>query len=75
MLFRMSNEHRDPALTVRPPAEVLAAARVVLDERQLEIRGFVSACLSALAEDPAGFLARLEGRWPPVKPRGRPRSS
>lgn len=73
MIFPMSSQHRDPALTIRPPAELKAAAQTALAGR--EMRGFVVACLSALVSDPQGFLAQLEGHWPEKKPRGRPRQT
>lgn len=71
----MADRHRDPPLTVRPPADVLAGAQAVMAERSLEMRGFVSACLAAVAHDPDGFLRVLDGHWPPEKRRGRPRGS
>jgi hypothetical protein len=72
MILAMADRHRDPPLTVRPPAEVLAGAQAVLADRSVEMRAFVSACLSVLAADPDGTLRFLEGHWPPEKPRGRP---
>jgi hypothetical protein len=69
----MSSQHRDPALTVRPPADLKAAAQEALRGR--EMQAFVVACLTALTADPDGFLARLEDHWPARKPLGRPRRS
>jgi hypothetical protein len=71
----MGSQHADPALTVRPPAEVKDRADAVLKERGLEMRGFVVACLAALADDPDALLAHLGKHWPAEKPRGRPRRS
>lgn len=72
MILSMTNQHTDSdsALTVRVPAEVLAAGKSAVAERHLQMRGFVSACLSALAADPDTFLHALEGHWPPEKTRG-----
>ncbi|MTD57176.1 hypothetical protein [Amycolatopsis pithecellobii] len=71
----MGSQHADPALTVRPPAEVKDRADAVLKERGLPMRGFVVACLAALADDPDAFLAHLAKHWPAEKPRGRPRAT
>jgi hypothetical protein len=71
----MASQHADPPLTVRPPADALASAQAVLTEHDLAMRGFISACLNALAADPEGFLHSLDGHWPPEKPRGRPKTS
>jgi hypothetical protein len=70
----VNSQHAEPeALTVRPGAEVKAAASRVLSERDLEMRAFIVACLTALAAEPDRFLATLAPHWPPAKPRGRPR--
>jgi hypothetical protein len=70
----VSSQHADPAaLTVRPGAEVKAAASRVLDGRNLQMRSFIVACLTALAADPDGFLATLGPHWPTPRPHGRPR--
>ncbi|WP_211265823.1 hypothetical protein [Actinacidiphila oryziradicis] len=69
----MSSQHRDPPLTVRPPADVKTQAQAVLNARNLEVQAFVVACLSALAATPDQFLAGLKPHWPEQKPRGRPR--
>lgn len=72
----MGSQHAEPeALTVRPGAEVKAAASRVLSERDLEMRAAIVACLTALAADPDGFVATLAPHWPPPKPRGRARGS
>ncbi len=71
----MGSQHADPALTVRPSAEVKSRADTVLKERGLEMRGFVVACLAALAAEPEPLLATLKQHWPAEKPRGRPRRS
>lgn len=68
----MSSQHRDPALTVRPPADALSTAQAVLDARSLEMRGFITACLTAVAADPDDFLGRIAEHWPAQKKRGRP---
>ncbi|TSE01607.1 hypothetical protein FOS14_03490 [Skermania sp. ID1734] len=68
----MSSQHADPALTVRVPAEIKRRAHGELMARDLELRGFVEACLSAFAEDPDRFLTELSPHWPARKPRGRP---
>jgi hypothetical protein len=69
----VSSNHADPAVTVRPPAEVMTQARAELAARGRGMRGFVTACLAAVVADPDGFLAQLTEHWPPEKPRGRPR--
>ncbi len=69
----MGSQHADPPLTVRPPADVKQRAQDVLRERDLEMRGFIVACLATLADRPDSFLAELAEHWPPQKPRGRPR--
>jgi hypothetical protein len=69
----VSSQHADPALTVRPGAQVKDAASRVLSERHLEMQAFIVACLIALAVDPDLFLATVRPHWPPAKPRGRPR--
>jgi hypothetical protein len=72
-IFAMSSQHRDPGLTVRPPADLKAAAQDALRARGRETRGFVVACLAALVADPDAFLDQLTEHWPADKPRGRPR--
>ncbi|MFI8932550.1 hypothetical protein ACIG3E_33420 [Streptomyces sp. NPDC053474] len=67
----MSSQHREPAMTVRPPAHLKAAAQAALGGR--EMTAFVVACLTALVANPADFLAQLDQHWPKEKPRGRPR--
>ncbi|MFG1913081.1 hypothetical protein [Kribbella sp. NPDC048928] len=69
----MGSQHADPALTVRAPADVKGRATEVLQARGLEMRGFVVACLTALAADPDALLNQIEPHWPAEKPRGRPR--
>ncbi|MFJ8677529.1 hypothetical protein [Streptomyces sp. NPDC093589] len=44
----------------------------MLGERELEMRAFVVASLSALVADPDRFLEALGEHWPEKKPRGRP---
>jgi hypothetical protein len=68
----MSSQHADPQLNVRPPAEVTERAKKNLEDRGLEIRSFVVACLNALNAEPEEFLRLLDQHWPPAKPRGRP---
>ncbi|MFI6771171.1 hypothetical protein [Streptomyces sp. NPDC050355] len=68
----MSSQHRDPPLTVRPPADLKAEAQAALAARDLEVRAFVVACLNALVADPDQFLSELGTHWPERKPRGRP---
>lgn len=67
-----ADRHTDPALTVRPPADLKTQAQQLLADRDREMRGFVVACLAALKADPDGFLGRLADHWPAPKPRGRP---
>lgn len=69
----MSSQHRNPPLTIRPPSELKTRATTALGDR--EMQAFVVACLTALVDDPDGFLARLEDHWPPETPRGRPRKA
>lgn len=69
----MSSQHRDPGMTIRPPAELKAAAQTALGDR--EMRAFVVACLAALVADPDRFLAGLDAYWPEKKVRGRPRKA
>lgn len=72
----MSNSrHRDPPLTVRPPAALKTAAQEELTSRNHETKAFVVACLKALVADPDGFLAHLAEHWPAETPRGRPRKT
>ena len=71
----MSNRHKERALTFRPAADIRDPAQASLDERELEIGAFLTACLAALNVDPDAFIAQLEPHWPPAKPRGRPRRS
>ncbi|WP_216216881.1 hypothetical protein [Amycolatopsis aidingensis] len=70
----MPSEHAEPALTVRAPAELKSAAQDVLNDRGLEMRSFIVACLTGLREDPDGLLDVLARHWPAPKPRrgGRP---
>jgi hypothetical protein len=68
----VGSQHADPALTVRPPAEVKAQAEEILKAQGVQMRAFVVACLKALAADPEAFLAGLAGHWPAPKGRGRP---
>lgn len=70
-----SSRHRDPGLTVRPPAAVKAAAQRELAQRGRETKAFVVACLNALISDPDGFLEHLAEHWPADTPRGRPRKA
>lgn len=71
----MSSQHREPALTVRPPADLRQAATRELNERNLEVQAFVVACFKALVADPERFLEGLTAHWPEKKPRGRPRKA
>ncbi|MFF4787889.1 hypothetical protein ACFY3E_42060 [Streptomyces griseorubiginosus] len=71
----MSSQHRDPALTIRPPADLRQAVTGQLNERNLEVQAFVVACFNALMADPDGFLGDLSEHWPDKKPRGRPRKA
>lgn len=71
----MSSQHRDPALTIRPPADLRQAAARELNERNLEVQAFVVACFKALVADPEKFLEDLTAHWPDKKPRGRPRKT
>jgi hypothetical protein len=71
----MSSQHRDPALTIRPPADLRQAAARELNERNLEVQAFVVACFTALVADPEQFLEELTAHWPDKKPRGRPRKT
>ena len=68
----MSSQHRDPPLTVRPPADLKAEAQAALTARELELQAFVVACLAAVASDPDTFIESLGAHWPEKKPRGRP---
>lgn len=71
----MVSRHREPGLTVRPPADLKARASTALSDRGKEMQAFITACLRALDADPDGFLAVLTEHWPAPKPRGRPRKS
>jgi hypothetical protein len=66
----MPNQHANPQLNVRPPAEDLDPAKRILSGRGREISGFVIACLRALRADPDGFLGVLERHWPPPTTKG-----
>ncbi|MGY4973490.1 hypothetical protein ACWGCC_30485 [Streptomyces nigrescens] len=59
-------------MTVRPPAALKAEAQAVLNARELEVRAFVVACLTALVADPDRVIDELGEHWPEKKPRGRP---
>ncbi|MFJ4931616.1 hypothetical protein [Streptomyces sp. NPDC088736] len=67
-----SSRHRDPGLTVRPPAALKTAAQEQLGQRGRETKAFVVACLNALVADPDGFLENLAEHWPAETRRGRP---
>lgn len=70
----MSDQHADrAAITIRGPEELFDAARTVLDARNLDMRGFVVACLAALASRTDPVLTCLAPDWPPPKPLGQPR--
>lgn len=69
----MPSQHANPALTVRPPADVKAAAQTELDDRGKEMQAFVTACLAAVANEPDKMLSVVEKYWPAPRPRGRPR--
>ena len=69
----MSDNHVDPPLTVRVPADLKDAALAELDQRGLAQGAFVVAALQALRTDPEATLRQLAAHWPPAKPRGRPR--
>lgn len=69
----MSNQHADPALTVRPPAGVKTAAQAVLRAHDRDMRAFITACLTAVATDSDTMFAALAAYWPPPKRLGRPR--
>ncbi|MFJ3310268.1 hypothetical protein ACIPSA_46210 [Streptomyces sp. NPDC086549] len=71
----MSSQHRDPPLTVRPPATLKADAQKELTNRGREMKAFIVACLNALVADPDGFLNLLNEHWPAETPRGRPRKT
>lgn len=71
----MASQHRNPALTIRPPLDLKTQATKALGDHAREMQAFVVACLTALVVDPDGFLARLEDHWPPEAPRGRPRKA
>lgn len=68
----MADRHRDPQLNVRPPTELRTDAQQLLEDRGLEMKGFVVACLTALTADPDQVLEWLRPHWPAPKPRGRP---
>jgi len=68
----MTHRKEDQALTVRPPADAVEPAQQVLAERSLEMRGFIAACLYAVAADPDAFIGGIAEFWPPPKKRGRP---
>ncbi|MCX4097725.1 hypothetical protein [Nocardia sp. alder85J] len=70
-----TSRHANPPLNVRPDAELKAKAEEKLKVRGLEMTAFVVACLTAVDQDPDGFLATLEAHWPPQATRGRPRKS
>lgn len=68
----MSSRHREPGITVRPPAHIASKAKGQLDARDLEMTAFIGACLNALNAAPDAFLTSLADHWPPAKPLGRP---
>lgn len=67
------DRHKNPGMTVRPPAEAKTAAQAVLDEHGLQLKAFVTACLLALTDKPEEMLQLLMRYWPPQEPVGRPR--
>lgn len=69
---RVTSQHRDPALTVRPDPAVRAAGQAALDTRSRGLQAFITACLACLAADPDRMLALLDPYWPPTKKPGRP---
>ncbi|UXY32044.1 hypothetical protein [Streptomyces sp. HUAS TT20] len=75
MSSQARDRHRDPPLTVRPPAGLKEDALKALKARDRETKAFVVACLNALVADPDGFLERLDKHWPVQTPRGRPRKT
>jgi hypothetical protein len=68
----VSSQHADPAMTVRPPADVREKAVNLLARRQREMQAFIVACLGAFNADPDGFLEVVLPHWPAPKPLGRP---
>lgn len=68
----MSSQHKNPGLTVRPDVKTRKAAQQELNDRGLEMKAFVEACLCAVATNPDAFLAQLRAHWPPQAKRGRP---
>lgn len=71
-MLAMPSQHRNPPLNVRPDAALKAAAQQELEQRKKEMTAFITACLTAVAKDPEGFLAVLAPHWPPPVPKGRP---
>lgn len=69
----MSSQHRNPPLTIRPPADLKAQATKALGERQMQ--AFLVACLNALVDNPDSFLGSLTAHWPQEAARGRPRKT
>jgi hypothetical protein len=68
-------KHLGALVFIRPPREVKAAAKGALDERDVEMTAFLTACLIAVANEPDRLLALLQRHWPAPKPKGRPRKA
>jgi len=67
----MPSKHADPSLGVRAPAELRAKALAALGDRGKELQAFITACLTAVTENPEQVLADLDKYWPPRKEKGR----
>lgn len=70
----MTDRHKDqgPDVYVRGPVPEKADAQRILAAENLQLKGFVIACLRALIADPKRFLKQLERHWPEAKHAGRP---
>lgn len=69
----MSDRHRDPGVTARPPQEVKDAATNALAAQGWTVSDAVIAALAWIISDPASALAQLSPHRPPPKKTGRPR--
>lgn len=67
--------HAEVVLGVRATRAHREAARAALGEEGWELQAFITACLLAVADNPAETLRLLAPYRPPDKPKGRPRKA
>jgi hypothetical protein len=72
---RTGGRHANPSIAVRPPVEVRDAALDTLALHDRRLQDFVTAALTAVADDPGRVLELLGKYWPPPAKVGRPRKA